>query len=45
MNFVQLEFPAFFLVVFALYWAVRDVRRQNLVLVVASAVVRALIDK
>lgn len=38
MNFVQLEFPVFLAVVFGLYWALRDRWRQNLLLVVASAV-------
>ncbi len=38
MNFVQIEFAAFFAVVYAIYRSLRDVRRQNLLLVVASAV-------
>ncbi len=38
MNFVQVEFPIFFAVILALYWGLGDVRRQNLLLLVASAV-------
>ena len=38
MNFVQIEFVAFFGVVYALYWALRDRAYQNALLVVASAV-------
>ncbi len=38
MNFVQSEFLWFMLAVFAMYWAGRGKRWQNLVLVVASAV-------
>ncbi|MDP2313484.1 MAG: MBOAT family O-acyltransferase [Pseudomonadota bacterium] len=38
MTFVQVEFLAFFAVVFALYWGVRARLAQNVLLVVASAV-------
>ncbi|MFZ5478309.1 MAG: MBOAT family O-acyltransferase [Myxococcota bacterium] len=38
MTFVQVEFLVFFAVVFAAYWAIRERRAQNLLLVVASAV-------
>jgi D-alanyl-lipoteichoic acid acyltransferase DltB (MBOAT superfamily) len=37
-TFVQPEFLAFFAIVYALYWGVRDRRAQNLLLVVVSAV-------
>jgi alginate O-acetyltransferase complex protein AlgI len=38
MTFVQVEFLAFMTIVFTLYWALRDRRLQNLLLVVCSAV-------
>ena len=38
MNFVQVEFLAFFAIVFALYWGVRARVAQNALLLVASAV-------
>ncbi|MEM6929774.1 MAG: MBOAT family O-acyltransferase [Myxococcota bacterium] len=38
MSFVQPAFPVFLLVVFGVYWALRDVRAQNGWLVAASAV-------
>ncbi|MEQ1505433.1 MAG: MBOAT family O-acyltransferase [Myxococcota bacterium] len=38
MSFAQIEFLGFFPIVFALYWALRDRRWQNRLLVVASAV-------
>jgi len=37
-SFVQPAFPVFLVVVFAVYWALRDVRAQNAWLVAASAV-------
>ncbi|MFT4622299.1 MAG: alginate O-acetyltransferase complex protein AlgI [Myxococcota bacterium] len=37
MNFVQIEFPLFMMVVFATYWLLRDRRWQNALLVLASA--------
>ena len=38
MNFVQFEFPIFFIFVFALFWALKKRSWQNLLLVVCSAV-------
>ena len=38
MNFVQFEFPIFFFLVFALFWALKKRTWQNLLLVVCSAV-------
>ena len=38
MNFVQFEFPIFLLVVFSLYWGIRERRWQNALLVVASGI-------
>lgn len=37
MTFIQIEFVWFFAILFALYWAVRDRRAQNVLLIVASA--------
>ncbi|MDP2309119.1 MAG: MBOAT family O-acyltransferase [Pseudomonadota bacterium] len=37
MTFIQIEFVLFFLVVFTAYWAVRERRLQNVLLIVASA--------
>jgi D-alanyl-lipoteichoic acid acyltransferase DltB (MBOAT superfamily) len=38
MNFIQIEFIAFFAVVFTAYWTLRERRLQNALLIVASAV-------
>lgn len=38
MNFVQAEFPVFFAIVLAVYWALPSRRAQNVLLVVASGV-------
>jgi alginate O-acetyltransferase complex protein AlgI len=38
MNFVQFEFPIFFVLVFALFWALKNRTWQNLLLVVCSAI-------
>ena len=38
MNFVQFEFILFFMLVFGVYWLLRDRKLQNVLLVVASAV-------
>ncbi len=38
MNFVQIEFAAFFAAVYAAYWLLGTLRRQNALLLVASAV-------
>ena len=37
MNFIQVEFLYFFAIVFSAYWALRDRRLQNALLIVASA--------
>ena len=38
MTFIQVEFIGFYLLIFALYWGVRDRRFQNALLAVGSAV-------
>jgi len=37
-NFVQIEFPIFLVIVFTLYWVIRDRRWQNALLVIGSGI-------